>query len=43
MKKRFFKPFIGECYQDGIKGKKVLVIGASFSVKKLSSPDIALQ
>jgi len=30
MKTRFFKPYIGYKYQEGIKGKKILVLGASF-------------
>lgn len=30
MKSRFFKPFVGDKYQEGINGKKVLVVGASF-------------
>lgn len=30
MKNRFFNPFIGEKYQEGIKGKRVMVVGASF-------------
>ena len=30
MGKRFFNPYVGENYARGIKGKKVLVLGASF-------------
>lgn len=30
MKNRFFRPFIGNKYQEGIRGKKILVVGASF-------------
>ena len=30
---RFFEPHIGSKYQVGIKGKKILVIGASFYCK----------
>lgn len=30
MEKRFFKPFVGDRYQEGINGKKILVVGASF-------------
>lgn len=29
-KERFFKPFVGNKYQEGINGKKILVVGASF-------------
>ena len=30
MNYRFFKPFVGARYKDGIQGKRVLVLGASF-------------
>ena len=30
MKKRFFRPFVGKRYNEGIRGKKILVLGASF-------------
>jgi hypothetical protein len=30
MEHNFFKPFIGDKYQEGINGKKILVVGASF-------------
>lgn len=30
MENRFFEPYVGESYAKGIKGKKVLVLGASF-------------
>jgi len=30
MKKHFFDPFVGENYSAGIRGKKILVVGASF-------------
>ena len=30
----FFKPFIGEKYDEGINGKKILVVGASFYCNK---------
>jgi len=29
-KQRFFEPFVGDKYQEGINGKKILVVGASF-------------
>ncbi|WP_273157234.1 hypothetical protein [Bacteroides fluxus] len=29
-KQRFFAPFVGDKYQEGINGKKILVVGASF-------------
>ena len=31
---RFFKPFVGSNYQEGINGKKILVLGASFYCNK---------
>lgn len=34
MTKRFFKPFVGDRYQEGINGKKILVVGASFYCDK---------
>lgn len=30
MRKYFFEPFVGENYLEGIRGKKILVVGASF-------------
>lgn len=30
MNNRFFKPFEGKKYKEGINGKKILVLGASF-------------
>ncbi len=30
MKYRFFQPYVGSKYEEGLKGKRVLVIGASF-------------
>ena len=30
MKNRFFKPFVGSNYNTGIRGKKILILGASF-------------
>lgn len=30
MNQRFFKPFVGAHFEEGIQGKKVLVVGASF-------------
>lgn len=38
MKKTFFKPFIGTNYHKGIKGKKILVLGASFYCLKTECP-----
>ena len=34
MSSRFFKPFVGEKYNEGINGKKILVLGASFYCNK---------
>lgn len=34
MSKRFFKPFVGSKYNEGIRGKKILVLGASFYCNK---------
>lgn len=34
MSKRFFKPFVGKLYHEGIQGKRVLVLGASFYCNK---------
>lgn len=34
MKQTFFNPFIGENYHKGIKGKRILVLGASFYCNK---------
>lgn len=34
MESRFFKPFVGEKYNEGINGKKILVLGASFYCDK---------
>jgi len=30
MQRRMFKPFVGSCYREGIRGKKILVLGAGF-------------
>ena len=30
-KSRFFTPYVGTKYEDGINGKKLLIIGASFN------------
>ena len=38
MKKTFFKPFIGTNYHKGIKGKIILVLGASFYCPKTEYP-----
>ncbi len=34
MNRRFFKPFVGSKYNEGIRGKKILVLGASFYCNK---------
>lgn len=34
MRKRFFRPFVGRDYQNGIRGKRILVVGASFYCDK---------
>ena len=34
MKNRFFKPFVGSNYNVGIRGKKILILGASFYCPK---------
>lgn len=34
MNKNFFKPYVGPLYGKGIKGKKILVLGASFYCDK---------
>ena len=34
MSRRFFKPFVGSMYNEGIRGKKILVLGASFYCNK---------
>ena len=39
MKKRFFEPYIGPKYHEGIRGKKILVFGASFYCNKKSCPN----
>lgn len=36
--KRFFKPFEGEHYKEGIQGKRILVVGASCYCDKTSCP-----
>lgn len=36
--KRFFTPFVGDNYQQGIRNKKVLVLGASFYCNKQDCP-----
>ena len=41
MKKQFFKPFVGKYYTRGIKGKKILVIGASFYCNRVKCPYFA--
>ncbi|MBQ0089015.1 MAG: hypothetical protein KBT27_06760 [Prevotellaceae bacterium] len=38
MKKRFFKPYVGSKYDEGIHRKKILVIGASFPCELESCP-----
>ncbi|MCF0232602.1 MAG: hypothetical protein HUJ63_10155 [Enterococcus sp.] len=35
---RFFEPYKGEKYEEGINGKKILVVGASFYCDKLDCP-----
>ena len=35
---RFFKPFVGANYQQGIRGKKILVLGASFYCDVVGCP-----
>jgi len=37
----FYQPFVGEHYTDGINGKKILVLGASFYCNKVSCPHFA--
>lgn len=36
MKKRFFEPYVGAYFNEGINGKKVLVVGASFYCPRTS-------
>ena len=38
---RFFTPYIGERYQDGIRSKKILVLGASFYCNRVKCPFFA--
>lgn len=38
MKKRFFEPYIGPSYIQGINGKKVLIVGASFYCAHIECP-----
>lgn len=38
---RFFTPFVGEHYQQGVHGKKVLVLGASFYCNVVNCPHFA--
>lgn len=38
MSKRFFNPFVGKDYYEGIRGKKVLVVGASFYCPEANCP-----
>lgn len=38
MQNNFFQPYVGSRYSEGINGKKVLVIGASFYCDKTSCP-----
>lgn len=37
-KKRFFEPWIPEKYKEGINGKKILVVGASYYCKEVKCP-----
>ena len=41
MRKAFFKPFVGEHYAEGINGKKILVLGASFYCNHTECPFFA--
>ena len=41
MSNRFFKPFEGEKYKEGINGKKILVLGASFYCNCVKCPFFA--
>lgn len=38
MAERFFQPYIGEHYWEGVNGKKILVLGASFYCKEVKCP-----
>ena len=38
MLRTFFKPYIGKFYNQGIKGKKILILGASFYCPKTEYP-----
>lgn len=38
MKKRFFDPYVGVYYEKGIRGKRVLVVGASFYCDQRTCP-----
>lgn len=39
--KAFFQPYIGEQYAQGIQGKKILVLGASFYCNRVKCPHFA--
>lgn len=41
MKNLFFEPFVGEHYAEGINGKKILVLGASFYCNRVNCPFFA--
>ena len=38
---RFFRPYVGEKYETGINGKKIMVVGASFYCTKIDCPYFA--
>lgn len=40
-KSRFFRPYVGEKYETGINGKKILVVGASFYCTTIDCPFFA--
>lgn len=40
-KKVFFEPYVGDHYKEGIRGKKILVLGASFYCNRIECPFFA--
>ena len=41
MKQQFFEPFVGAQYAEGVRGKKILVLGASFYCDRVQCPHFA--
>ena len=40
-KSQFFEPFVGKRYAEGINGKRILVLGASFYCDRVKCPFFA--